>query len=61
MNDILLNIADIRHKSDVNGPGIRSVVWVQGCRRNCPGCINPHTHLHEPVKLLGPSGLDHFS
>jgi len=57
MNDILLNVADIRHKSEVNGPGIRSVVWVQGCRRNCPGCINPHTHPHEPVKLLGPEEL----
>lgn len=57
MNDILLNIADIRHKSEVNGPGIRSVVWVQGCRRKCPGCINPHTHSHKPVKLLDPEQL----
>jgi len=57
MTDILLNIADVRHKSHVNGPGIRSVVWVQGCSRQCPGCFNPHTHPHKPVKLLNPAEL----
>jgi len=35
------------------------VVWVQGCSRNCPGCINPHTHAHKPVKLLDPEHLGH--
>jgi anaerobic ribonucleoside-triphosphate reductase activating protein len=57
MSNILLNTADIRHKSQVNGPGLRSVVWVQGCRRKCPGCINPHTHEHKIVKLLDPEEL----
>jgi anaerobic ribonucleoside-triphosphate reductase activating protein len=57
MNNILLNIADICNKSEVNGPGLRSVIWVQGCRRNCPGCINPHTHEHKAVKLLDPKEL----
>ncbi len=52
MSEILLNVADVRHRSEVNGPGVRSVVWVQGCRRQCLGCINPHTHEHKPVKLL---------
>ncbi len=28
-------------ESSANGPGIRSVVWVQGCLRGCPGCFNP--------------------
>lgn len=59
MNDTLLNVADIRHKSQVNGPGLRSVVWVQGCSRKCPGCINPHTHEHKLVKLLDPEELGH--
>ncbi|MHA1868953.1 MAG: 4Fe-4S single cluster domain-containing protein [Candidatus Heimdallarchaeaceae archaeon] len=27
-----------------NGPGVRLGIWVQGCTRNCPGCINPETH-----------------
>lgn len=25
----------------VLGPGNRYVVWMQGCQKNCPGCINP--------------------
>jgi len=28
-------------RSLANGPGIRSVVWVQGCPFRCPGCFNP--------------------
>lgn len=27
-----------------NGPGLRSVLWVQGCTLGCPGCFNPETH-----------------
>lgn len=30
--------------SRANGPGLRSVVWVQGCSLGCPGCFNPATH-----------------
>lgn len=30
-----------------NGPGWRSVVWVQGCSLGCPGCFNPQTHGRE--------------
>ncbi|MBQ6621217.1 MAG: radical SAM protein [Mogibacterium sp.] len=25
----------------VLGPGIRSAVWFQGCKRSCPGCMSP--------------------
>ena len=25
----------------VLGPGVRYVLWVQGCPRGCPGCISP--------------------
>jgi anaerobic ribonucleoside-triphosphate reductase activating protein len=57
MSETLLNVADVGHHSHVNGPGVRSVVWVQGCRRHCPGCINPHTHPHQPAKLLDPEQL----
>lgn len=57
MSQILLNVADIRHRSRANGPGVRSVVWVQGCTLGCPGCFNPHTHAHRPVKLLDPEKL----
>lgn len=30
--------------SIVDGEGIRTVVWTQGCIHNCPGCHNPETH-----------------
>ena len=31
-------------RSRANGPGVRAVVWVQGCSLGCPGCFNPLTH-----------------
>ncbi|MGL4820120.1 MAG: anaerobic ribonucleoside-triphosphate reductase activating protein [Bacilli bacterium] len=30
--------------SFVDGEGIRSVVWTQGCTHHCPGCHNSGTH-----------------
>lgn len=39
-----LRIAGIVEESVVDGPGIRFVVFAQGCRHNCPGCHNPSTH-----------------
>jgi len=30
--------------SRANGPGLRTVVWFQGCTLRCPGCYNPGTH-----------------
>jgi len=30
--------------SIVDGPGLRYVVFTQGCPHNCPGCHNPETH-----------------
>ncbi len=37
----VLRIAGFLKRSSVNGPGIRSVVWVQGCPIRCEGCFNP--------------------
>jgi anaerobic ribonucleoside-triphosphate reductase activating protein len=31
-------------RSRANGPGVRAVVWFQGCTLACPGCFNPETH-----------------
>lgn len=38
--------------SQVNGPGARAVLWVQGCALSCPGCFNPETHDFTSGKLL---------
>lgn len=39
----MLRIAGIELDSIVDGPGIRAVVFCQGCLRNCRGCHNPET------------------
>lgn len=39
-------------KSEANGPGIRLVVWVQGCRLNCRNCFNPETHSFRTDKEM---------
>ena len=36
--------ADLQTDSIVDGLGIRTVIWTQGCSHNCPGCHNPQTH-----------------
>ena len=30
--------------SQVNGPGRRAVIWVQGCSLGCAGCFNKRSH-----------------
>lgn len=36
--------ADLQTDSIVDGLGVRTVVWTQGCSHNCPSCHNPSTH-----------------
>jgi anaerobic ribonucleoside-triphosphate reductase activating protein len=36
-------IAGIVKESVVDGPGLRAVVFFQGCPHHCPGCHNPQT------------------
>jgi anaerobic ribonucleoside-triphosphate reductase activating protein len=35
---------DLQFDSIVDGEGLRTVIWTQGCIHNCPGCHNPKTH-----------------
>ncbi len=36
--------SDLQTDSVVDGTGIRTVIWTQGCGHDCPGCQNPTTH-----------------
>lgn len=38
----LLYLAHYEPISEVNGPGRRAVIWVQGCPKRCPACWNPN-------------------
>ena len=44
MQALELRIHHFLPVSQVNGPGRRAVIWVQGCTLGCPGCFNPVTH-----------------
>ena len=39
-----IRLAGVIRESIVDGPGIRFVVFTQGCPHHCPGCHNPGTH-----------------
>lgn len=36
--------ARLQPDSIVDGEGVRTVLWTQGCSHNCKGCHNPGTH-----------------
>lgn len=38
-----MRVAKIEKNSVANGPGVRLVVWCQGCSIHCPGCHNKDT------------------
>jgi anaerobic ribonucleoside-triphosphate reductase activating protein len=38
----MINIHSIQEKSHVDGPGLRTVLFMQGCPIQCPGCQNRH-------------------
>lgn len=44
MEERMLRIAGVVRESIVDGPGLRFVVFVQGCPYHCPGCHNPQSH-----------------
>lgn len=53
----VLNLAGFLARSEVNGPGIRAVVWVQGCPCRCEGCFNPEFQPFSPAQDTSISDL----
>lgn len=53
-----IRIAGTVPESVVDGPGIRFVVFVQGCPHHCPGCHNPETHDFQGGGLVTISSLE---
>lgn len=39
-----VRVAGLVKESIVDGPGIRFVIFSQGCKHSCEGCQNQHTH-----------------
>ena len=62
-----MNYALIRENDIANGPGVRTSLFVSGCRHHCKGCFNPETWnfnygqpfteeiVNEIIKLSEPS------
>lgn len=48
----LVSLHAYESRSRANGPGVRAVLWFQGCSLGCPGCFNPATH--DAARLAGP-------
>ena len=42
-----IHVAGLIGDSIVDGPGLRAVVFVQGCDKRCPGCHNPEAQSFE--------------
>lgn len=43
VNQEIVRIAGVTTESVVDGPGLRSTIFFQGCPHACPGCHNPET------------------
>lgn len=53
MNYLKISCADV-----ANGPGVRCVLWVSGCRMNCVGCHSPDTHDFTAGQRFGYAALN---
>lgn len=53
----LLNIASFATHTRALGPGLRSVIWVQGCPIHCKGCIAPEWIPFKPAMQMSPDEI----
>lgn len=52
-----LNVAATRIGTEALGPGLRSVLWVQGCPFDCAGCMSPEWIPDRPARQAEPAAL----
>ena len=52
-----INIAAMAGRTQALGPGMRAVVWVQGCPLNCRGCLAPAWIPFVPATLMTPEQI----
>lgn len=52
-----IRIAGTVQDSIVDGPGLRYVIFTQGCPHHCEGCHNPETHGFSGGKLTDTDAL----
>lgn len=53
MNKLFVRLAaPLQQDSIVDGEGIRTVIWFQGCSHNCKGCHNPESHDFNAGELV---------
>jgi anaerobic ribonucleoside-triphosphate reductase activating protein len=52
-----LRLSSRNDRCTVLGPGVRAVLWVQGCPFRCPGCVAPQTLSFEGGELVSVARL----
>ncbi len=45
-----LRVVDIVEGTSVDGPGLRTSIYLAGCHHHCPGCHNPQTWADDAGK-----------
>ena len=53
----MLNLAAFSPRTQALGPGLRAVIWVQGCPLNCLGCISPAWIPFKPALQMTPEEI----
>lgn len=55
------NISGINYESVVDGPGIRTTIYLSGCSHKCEGCHNPTTHRPDAGAPITKDMIDDIS
>jgi anaerobic ribonucleoside-triphosphate reductase activating protein len=54
---VRVRVARVVARTEVEGPGVRTALWVQGCSIRCAGCFNPHLWASEGATLVPVAAL----